>query len=451
MKDFASVFWSTELLRVTRGAMLVAGMIAAPAVWAQSSLPDAQVEANVLKSLAGAPDLANEAIQTRTVYGVVTLSGTVETEALRSKAETLASQAVGVKKVVDELALGSVTAAAAQQGVLQSDGTYAPADPNQAAAPNPAAGVANPQRNNPDADAALDAQMDQQANPQAAAPGQPQAGQPQSSGQYPNQGYPQQQGQYPQAQGQYPNQGYPQQQYPQQGYPGYQRPYPPPAPYAGQVAGRPVTIPAGAVVQVRVNERLSSNKAQPGDPFHGIVVNDVVVGGAVAIPRGASIEGKVISAAKSGSLKGRGEMAIQLTQLNLGGRSYPLVSDVWSHAGPDKTLETVNRAVGFGAVGAIIGAVAGGGAGAAIGGGVGAAAGIGTSAAEGKGQVVVPSEALIAFHTAQPLPVTTVSQQEMQRLAYGVPNGPGGPPPGYYRRYPYPPPPPPGYYGYPPQ
>lgn len=370
---------------------------------AQATVPDAQVEANVLKALAGAPELSNEPIQTKTVYGTVTLSGSVASEDLRTKAETLASTAPGVKKVVDQLTIGE-GASGSSQGVLQSDGSYAPADSQT---PNPAAGVANPVMNNPDTD---QAQYQQQA---------PAAGQAPAPQQQPAP------------------------------YPQYRQPngYPPPSPHAAQVAGRPVVVPAGAPIAVRINERLSSNHSQAGDVFDGIVVNDVYADGAIAIPRGAAVQGKVISATKSGTLKGRGEMSIQLTQLMLGGKVYPIVSTPWEHAGPDKSLETANKAIGYGAFGAILGAVAGGGGGAAIGAGVGAAAGVGSSAASGRGQVLVPAEAVVGFHLAEPASVTTVSAQEMQRLAYGLPYGPGGPAPGMYRRYPYGyPPPPPGYY-----
>src|ERR1035437_4419740 len=110
---------------------------------AAKQMPDAQVEANVLKALAAAPDLANQPMTSTTVYGVVTLSGSVQTEALRTEAETIASRTAGVQKVVDEMTL-SGDAANAQpmpdsgaggsavqdaQGTnanLQSDGTMAP-------------------------------------------------------------------------------------------------------------------------------------------------------------------------------------------------------------------------------------------------------------------------------------------------------------------------------------
>jgi hypothetical protein len=217
----------------------------------------------------------------------------------------------------------------------------------------------------------------------------------------------------------------------------------------GQVAGQNVTIPTGALLRVRINRTLSSNRTQPGTTFDGVVVNDVVANGLVAIPRGATVQGKVIDAKTSGALSGRGEMSIQLTSVTLGGKSYALASDVWAHNGNDKTIETVNKTAGGGVLGALIGAAVGGGRGAAIGAGVGAAAGVGSSAASGNGQVFIPAESIVTFHTAGETQVATVSEAEMQRLAYGVPAGGEQPPmrrvyrvyPGYY--------PPPGYYPYP--
>jgi hypothetical protein len=211
----------------------------------------------------------------------------------------------------------------------------------------------------------------------------------------------------------------------------------------GQVGGENVVIPAGALLRIRINRYLASDKTPVGTTFDGIVANDVVAGGEVAIPRGATVHGTVTDAVKSGALKGRGEMSLQLNSLTLGGKTYNLVSDTWAHNGADKTIQTINSTAGLGAVGAVFGALAGGGVGAAIGGGVGAAAGLGSSAASHNGQVIIPAEAMIVFHTAQDLPVTTLSEAEMQRLSYGVP--PGADQRAVHSPYPYPP----GYYPYP--
>jgi hypothetical protein len=380
------------------------------------TIPDAQIEAGVLKALAGAPDLANQAITTTTVYGTVTLSGSVETEALRTEAENLAARTFGVKKVIDEMTLGSQPAA----GQLQSDGTIAPA------------------QGGPDSDNTAPAsQAPNQAGP-SQAQGQPNYGP--GAPEYPQQqGYPQQQN-YPQAQGYPQQQPYPPaQRYPQQGYNTPQQPV-----FGGQEAGQTVTIPSGALVRIRINQTLDSAKAKPGQHFDGIVVNDVAAEGAIAIPRGAAVQGVVVDAKKSGAVSGRGEISLQLTQVMLGGKSYPIVSDVWAHNGADKAVQSVNSTVVGGAFGALIGAAAGGGQGAAIGAGVGGLLGLGSSAASHTGQVYIPSEGMLTFHLAQPAAVATVSQAEMDRLAQGVPAA-GQPqmqrryPPGYYPRpYPYP-------------
>jgi len=221
---------------------------------AKTTVSDAQVEASVLKSLAGATDLATQSITTTTVYGVVTLSGSVQTEAQRTEAENLAAHTAGVQKVVDELTLSAdastqpapAAADANAQGsnpTLQSDGTNAQAppppdstqnQPNIAAGPNYGPGA--PEYRQP-------------YNPQQPqANGYPEQGNAQHAPPPPNysQGYPQQPG-YGQ---QPPPQGYPQQNYPQQGYP---RQYPPrrggyyaaPA-YAGQPgrqARRGIVVP----------------------------------------------------------------------------------------------------------------------------------------------------------------------------------------------------------------
>jgi len=437
--------------------VVLAGVLSLSGVgFAQKAVPDAQIEAGVLKALASAPELATQGINTTTVYGTVTLSGSVQTEAQRQKAEQLAANAPNVKKVVDELTLGgdaapasAQTAAAAPQGpgdgrVLMSDGTYAPADgaqqPDSQANPQMAQQGADsaPPPNGPDTDPygrPLNAQQNGGApqNGQSQEPPQTTAAQ-----QQPPYGDPNAQQQYPA--GQYPpparrpyNGPYGQQ--PQYGYN-------PQAPGYGQVGGQVVTVPSGSVLQVRVNQHLSSRDIKAGTPFNAMVVNDIVSGGQVAIPRGTSVTGVVVDATSSGTLKGRGELGLQLTQITLGGQNYQIASDVFSAHGGDKTIQTVNSTVGLGALGAIFGAVAGGGAGAAIGAGVGAGVGLGASAASGRGDVFIPSEAVLNFRLTQPASVTTVSQAELQRLGYGVP---AGGQPQMVRRYP---PPGPYYYGY---
>jgi hypothetical protein len=412
------------------GIALAMGLATAAALAQGGTVPDAQVESNVLRQLASAPELSTQNIQTTTVYGVVTLSGNVHDEAMRTRAENLAARAQGVQKVVDQLTLGDAPAPNGDQNA----GAPMPGDPamngNQADAGAPAPGMVL-QSDGSYAPAAPD-QQNQQGPPQQADSGQPPAG-------YGNQAPPPPGGNY--GQGQYgPPQGPPQQRQPM--YNGYgQAPPPDGGPYAGQRPGMPVTIPPGTPIQVRLNRGFDSNEVTVGTPFTGIVMYDVVSGGAVAIPRGAMVSGIVTDAKKAGAFKGQGQLSLQLTSLTLGGQVYPLNSVIWDARGRDKTGRTVGNAVGMGVLGALIGGAAGGGAGAAIGAGVGAGAGVAASGASPGGRVMLPPESMLPFTLADPATVTTVSQQEMARLSYAA-GPPPQPRPDYRRRY-YSP-----YYGY---
>ena len=196
------------------------------------------------------------------------------------------------------------------------------------------------------------------------------------------------------------------------------------------------------MIRVRINQGMDSKHTAVGTVFDGVMLNDVVASGSVAIPRGAAVRGTVVESHRAGDFKGKGELKLQLTQLQLGGRVYPIVTDFWWHQGADKTSNTVGNTVGLGAMGALIGAVAGGGVGAAVGAGVGGVAGLGVSASSRRGDAALPPEAIITFHLTQPADVTTVSQAELNRLGAGVPAG--GP---EQMRRRYSPPPPPYYYG----
>ena len=249
----------------------------------------------------------------------------------------------------------------------------------------------------------------------------------------------------------YPQQpGYPQQGPQQGGYPPppparpqYQNPqnsqYPPyPQPPQGpqyQPARGPVTIPPGTLLQVRTSEPVDSKRAKDGQPVQFTVIQDVAVGGVLAIPRGAVVHGVVTEAknAGSGTLAGSSILALTLTSLDLGGQSYPLTTDEFKVKGPNKAGQTVGNAVGGAIIGAIIGCAVGRGAGCAIGAGAGAAGGTAASAASGGPRVWIPAEALVTFHITAPLTVNPVSPQEAARLAEGL--YPGGP--SLYRRGPY--------------
>lgn len=384
-------------------SVFVAGLLSVSGVGLAQTSPrivsDAQIEANVLKALADTPQLVNQPIKTTTIYGTVTLTGSVKDEASRDLAEKVVSHTADVKKVVDEMTVDATAVVQSQttQGTDAQEGT----NPNLQSDGTMASSGASP------------------------APAQPPAPQPP-----PTPPAPVARTAPPPLPPKYERQGY------------ARRPD-----YADQRGGDAVTVPSGTLLRVRVNEELDSERTVAGTTFDGVILNDVVAGGSVAIPRGAAVQGRVVDVHRAGEFKGRGALMLQLTELTLGGQTYSLVSNEWTQHGIDKTGQTVNNTVGLGAMGAMIGAVAGGGVGAAVGAGVGGVAGLGVSSASRRGEAMVPSEGIVAFRLTQPAGLTTVSQAELDRLGSGVPVGASPrmqrrPPPPYYygpyyRPYPY--------------
>lgn len=399
---------------------------------------DGQIEMDVVQALDASEALKNDLITAATIQGEVTLSGTVSSDASKQLAESIAKKVPGVSRVNNRLKVGN------------------PADAqNNEPAPDPGDGqMAENQPQYP---------PDQSAPPQ-------QQNYPQQQGNYPQrqQNYPQQQENYPQSSPQqyppsqpnYPQQGqappYPPPAYPQQqpgyGYPpppppyGQRPPYPPPAPKYSIPSG-PITVAQGTVLQLRTNDAIDNHRAQIGTTLDFTVIRDVTVNGWLAIPRGATIHGEVTQSKNAGQLAGSPELALRLTLLDLGGRSYPLDSDEFRIKGPSKTAHTAGNVAAGAILGAIIGGAAGGGPGAAIGAVAGGTVGTAASAATHGPAAWIPAEALVTFHLNTPLTVDPVSQQEATRLATGL--YPGGPQL-YQRPYPGPRYYGPGYYAYPP-
>ena len=91
-----------------------------------------------------------------------------------------------------------------------------------------------------------------------------------------------------------------------------------------------------------------------------------------------------------------GELHLTLRTIRTGGRTYAVAVRTIVIKGESHTKSNVTKIGGGTAMGALIGAIAGGGKGAAIGAGVGAAAGTGVAAGTGKKPAVVEPEMVLA-------------------------------------------------------
>jgi len=196
----------------------------------------------------------------------------------------------------------------------------------------------------------------------------------------------------------------------------------------GRAQSGPGTLPSGTSLALKLNNTLSTRSSNPGDTFTAAVTAPVYSqdGQTVLVPEGSTVEGRVASVQRSGSISGNSQIQLNFERLRLpDGSSYPLragVSQVNPNGGvggaitgtpsttneggvqQSQTRNTVGTAAAGGAVGAIIGAIAGGGKGAGIGGLVGA--GLGVVLAGRNGALDLPAGTPITITLNSPIQIS---------------------------------------------
>ena len=213
-----------------------------------------------------------------------------------------------------------------------------------------------------------------------------------------------------------------------------------------------LTIPAGTILTVRVNNFLSSDKNKVGDQFTAELERPVVVNGWVVAQRGQTLGGQVKTAKKAGRVTGTSELDLELTDMAIvDGRQLPVLTQLWKASGGTSHGADAATIAGGTGLGAAIGAAADWGTGAAIGAGAGAVAGIATVLLTRGRPTIIAPESELTFRLQDPVTVdTTQSAQAFFPVGeqdYAA-NGPGYPGPGPVPGYPYPYPAPYPYYAY---
>ncbi len=158
-------------------------------------------------------------------------------------------------------------------------------------------------------------------------------------------------------------------------------------------------VPSGTIVKIRIIDKLSSEEAQVGDVFHATLEDPITVDGKQLYPKGADVTGHVTDLHKSGRLSEPGELDLVLNTVTSGKMTSSLRVEPLVIKGEGHTKSNATKIGGGAALGAVIGALAGGGKGAAIGTLAGGAAGTGAAAATGKKAATVASETVLSFTT----------------------------------------------------
>jgi hypothetical protein len=212
-------------------------------------------------------------------------------------------------------------------------------------------------------------------------------------------------------------------------------PVPTPVPTPVQILQVPttLTIPQGTYISVEVADQMSSDRSRPDDAFTAILHQPVVVDGWVVARVGQPVMGRVVSVQKSGQVKGKSNIGIELGELILvDGQQIPIETQTikdQANSSTGRDFAAIAATTGFGA---LIGAGLGGGSGAAIGAGIGAGAGAAGVLATPGDAAKIHSERVLVFRLDDAVTITTVRSQQAFLPAtpadYAQPAPPQGPP-----------------------
>ena len=177
---------------------------------------------------------------------------------------------------------------------------------------------------------------------------------------------------------------------------------PPPPPPAASV-----TIKAGSVLNIRLAERISTEKHKNGDAFAATLPQPLVVDGFVIAERNSKIQGRVVQSERAGKVQGTASLSLELTQLTTSdGQKIQIHTPPVVQQGENSRRDDAKQVAIWSALGAAIGAIAGGGKGATIGAGAGAGAGAGTVAITRGKDAELATETRLSFSLSEAVTLT---------------------------------------------
>lgn len=164
-----------------------------------------------------------------------------------------------------------------------------------------------------------------------------------------------------------------------------------------------IELPKGTVLTVRMIDPVDSTLNRVGETFRASIDEPVVVGSDQVIPRGADVVVKLVDDKQAGKISGRTVLTLDLVSVVANGRTIDVNTEAVSRESASRTGRSEKVIGGGAALGAIIGALAGGGRGAAIGAVTGAGAGTAVQVATKGERVKIPSETRLTFTLEYPV------------------------------------------------
>src|SRR5882757_141776 len=123
---------------------------------------------------------------------------------------------------------------------------------------------------------------------------------------------------------------------------------PPPKP-----APKPIVIPAGTVLNVRLDQPVSSKTNKTGDPFQATVSSPIVIQGMTIVPTGARAGGTVTDAKDAGRFKGAASLTLALNTVAIAGKPHQVQTAPATQTSKGKGSRTAKMVGGGTAGGAL--------------------------------------------------------------------------------------------------
>jgi len=177
-----------------------------------------------------------------------------------------------------------------------------------------------------------------------------------------------------------------------------------------------LTVPAEAVVGIRLDSPVSSEMARVEDRVTARVARDVTVQGQTAVRAGSRLEGIVTLVERGGKFRDRARVGIRFNTLVLADNTrLPIQTDVIMRMGDAPGNEATAKVGGAAVIGTILGSVFGGKKGAAIGSAAGAAGGAAAVAAGGRNAAVIPADTALTVRLTAPLTIDVPREPALSR------------------------------------
>ncbi len=152
------------------------------------------------------------------------------------------------------------------------------------------------------------------------------------------------------------------------------KPTPAPTPHPTPTP-RPRVVAAGTALPIVLKRGVTTKTAKPEDRVVAELAEDVVVDGDVLLPAGSEVSGHVVTALRSGRVKGKARLVVSFDQVRVDGKTFRIDATGFDVTAGSSKGKDAKIAGGAAAGGAVIGAIADGGEGALKGGLIGGALG----------------------------------------------------------------------------